>query len=147
MLRQVYIVLDDAIIYERNYGKVMSKNDFLNIFSDIKSHAFKGIGNEIGDFYFYKYKVSYLGERDSNLIFVFITGLNDEKGTIKTELFKLKKEFSQYFEGNVTKGIDPALFDIISPIIDTIHRHLKPKVSLIGFAGVGKTSITKLIKA
>jgi len=35
----------------------------------------------------------------------------------------------------------------MEPYIDSIHSNLKPKICLIGFSGVGKTTITKLIKA
>ncbi|MFX1490541.1 MAG: ADP-ribosylation factor-like protein, partial [Promethearchaeota archaeon] len=31
-------------------------------------------------------------------------------------------------------------------ILDELHAHLKPKIALVGFAGVGKTTIKKLIK-
>jgi small GTP-binding protein len=31
-------------------------------------------------------------------------------------------------------------------ILDELHSHLKPKIALVGFAGVGKTTIKKLIK-
>jgi len=39
------------------------------------------------------------------------------------------------------------MLEIINPVVDSIHRNLKPKISLVGFSGVGKTTITKLIKA
>jgi len=37
--------------------------------------------------------------------------------------------------------------ELLDPIIDSIHRNLKTKISLVGFSGVGKTTTTKLICA
>ena len=39
------------------------------------------------------------------------------------------------------------MFDVLNSIIDGTHRNLRPKISLVGFSGVGKTTITQLIKA
>jgi small GTP-binding protein len=36
---------------------------------------------------------------------------------------------------------------VFDPIVDSIHKNLRPKISLVGFSGVGKTTITKLIRA
>jgi small GTP-binding protein len=37
--------------------------------------------------------------------------------------------------------------EVLDPIIDTTHRNLKTKISLVGFSGVGKTTSTNLICA
>ncbi|MFX1391511.1 MAG: ADP-ribosylation factor-like protein [Promethearchaeota archaeon] len=42
---------------------------------------------------------------------------------------------------------DAKTFEVFDPTIDLIHRNLRPKISLVGFSGVGKTTITRLIKA
>jgi len=42
---------------------------------------------------------------------------------------------------------DSKTFEVFDPIIDVIHKNLRPKISLVGFSGVGKTTITKLIRA
>ncbi|MHA2474590.1 MAG: ADP-ribosylation factor-like protein, partial [Promethearchaeota archaeon] len=60
---------------------------------------------------------------------------------------KLKREFVEFY-GDALKNND---FEIVSealdPIVDNIHRNLKPKISVVGFSGVGKTTTTRLIKS
>ena len=51
------------------------------------------------------------------------------------------------FGDTVANNLDSSVLSILDPIIDGIHRNLKPKISLIGYSGVGKTTITQLIKA
>ena len=147
MLRQVYIVLNDKIIYNRYFGKALSGTNFEILLPDIKNEAFSRYEGEVGYFDFFKYKISFLSQKDLNLLFCFISGIGDDFNGIKSELFKLKKEFVNIFCDTLEEGIDPSVINAIDPIIDMIHLNLKPKISLIGFSGVGKTTITRLIKA
>ncbi|MFX1501098.1 MAG: ADP-ribosylation factor-like protein, partial [Promethearchaeota archaeon] len=49
--------------------------------------------------------------------------------------------------GDSVDNLDLSLMELLDPIIDSIHRNLKTKISLVGFSGVGKTTTTKLICA
>jgi len=80
-------------------------------------------------------------------MFLFVTGLTDNFENIKKELIKCKKEFLNLFEDILQHKFDAKTFEIFDPTIDSIHRNLRPKISLVGFSGVGKTTITRLIKA
>ena len=60
---------------------------------------------------------------------------------------RCKNEFLNLFEDILTHRFDAKTFEVFDPTIDSIHRNLRPKISLVGFSGVGKTTITKLIKA
>ncbi|MFX1409374.1 MAG: ADP-ribosylation factor-like protein [Promethearchaeota archaeon] len=51
------------------------------------------------------------------------------------------------FEDILQHRFDAKTFEVFDPTIDSIHRNLRPKISLVGFSGVGKTTITRLIKA
>ncbi|MFX1500606.1 MAG: ADP-ribosylation factor-like protein [Promethearchaeota archaeon] len=51
------------------------------------------------------------------------------------------------FEDILQHRYDAKTFEVFDPTIDSIHRNLRPKISLVGFSGVGKTTITKLIKS
>ena len=83
---------------------------------------------------------------DCGIRFMFITDINDDAKRTKKELEKLKREFLDTFGDNLD-DLDPVLMEILDPIIDTTHRNLKTKISLVGFSGVGKTTSTKLICA
>ena len=97
---------------------------------------------------FYKYRVSYITEKERNLIFLFVNSLTDKAEHIKKQLIICKSEFLTFFDEILQQPYyDKKVFEVFNPIIDSIHRNLRPKISLVGFSGVGKTTITKLIRA
>jgi small GTP-binding protein len=51
------------------------------------------------------------------------------------------------FEAILDEKLDDQTFKIFDPTVDSIHKNLRPKISLVGFSGVGKTTITRLIMA
>ena len=109
--------------------------------------AFAKGGKNVEYHDYYKYRISYITEKDSELMFLFVTGLTDNFENIKKELIKCKKEFLNLFEDILQSKFDAKTFEIFDPTIDSIHRNLRPKISLVGFSGVGKTTITRLIKS
>ena len=109
--------------------------------------AFAKGGKKVEYHDYYKYRISYITETDHELMFLFVTGLTDNFENIKKELTKCKKEFLNFFEDILQHKLDSKTFEIFDPTIDSIHRNLRPKISLVGFSGVGKTTITRLIKA
>ncbi|MFX1313515.1 MAG: ADP-ribosylation factor-like protein, partial [Promethearchaeota archaeon] len=96
---------------------------------------------------FYKFKVSYITQKNLDLLFVFVTGLTDKFNDVKNELEKCRKEFVTLFEDILQQRFDAKTFEVFDSIVDGIHKNLRPKISLVGFSGVGKTTITKLIRA
>jgi small GTP-binding protein len=96
---------------------------------------------------YYKYRVSYITQKNLNLVFLFVTGLTDKFDNIRKELVKCRKEFINLFEEILQHRVDAKTFEVFDPIVDVIHKNLRPKISLVGFSGVGKTTITKLIRA
>ncbi|MFX1375599.1 MAG: ADP-ribosylation factor-like protein [Promethearchaeota archaeon] len=96
---------------------------------------------------YYKFRVSYITQKSLGVIVLFITGLTDKFDNIKKELLKCRKEFINLFEEIMQHRFDAKTFEVFDPIVDRIHKNLRPKISLIGFSGVGKTTITKLIRA
>ncbi len=145
MLRQIYILKDGNIIYERDFGKVLSSENFQSIYQEVEAEISRGLLNDFGSSNFFKYRIIYTIDKASNLIFIFITGFNDDMETVKLELNKLKIDFLESF-GDILDNLDPSLFEIFNPLIESIHKKIKTKISLVGFSGVGKTTITKLIR-
>ncbi|MFX1279863.1 MAG: ADP-ribosylation factor-like protein [Promethearchaeota archaeon] len=96
---------------------------------------------------YYKFRVSYITQKSLGIIVLFVTGLTDKFDNIKKELIKCRKEFINLFEEILQHRFDAKTFEVFDPIVDSIHKNLRPKISLIGFSGVGKTTITKLIRA
>ncbi|MFW9987172.1 MAG: ADP-ribosylation factor-like protein [Candidatus Odinarchaeota archaeon] len=147
MLRQIYIILNDRIIYQRNYAKGLDKALFSNVLLNIKKSAFGKFAEETASYEFFTFKLSYIAEKSLNLIVLFVTGLGDDFKNIKPQLQKFKKQIIDIFGDSLTSDNPTIVSDALDPITDTIHRNLKPKISIVGFSGVGKTTTTKLIKS
>ncbi len=146
MLCQVYIVLKDDILFQRDYAKGLDASLFSSILPKIKQDTFSKFGGEMGEYDFYRYKLSFIVDKDYDLMIIFVSGLTDNFDRIKVELHNLKKEFIDSYRPALKKGLDILISEDIEPILDKIHMNLSPKISIIGYAGVGKTTITKLIK-
>ena len=71
----------------------------------------------------------------------------DNVEAIQKEVLKCKEEFVQSFGEILDHNFDAKTFEVFDPVVDSIHRNLRPKISLVGFSGVGKTTSTQLIKA
>ncbi len=80
---------------------------------------------------------------------MFVSSLTDAFDRIKMELTKLKKEFLNFFKDVIftSNSFDSSIIEVLNPTIDNVHKNLRPKIPLIGFSGVGKTTITRLIRA
>ncbi|MHA1854943.1 MAG: ADP-ribosylation factor-like protein, partial [Promethearchaeota archaeon] len=148
MLRQVFITLDREPIYKREFGKALDKSDFVQVFKQISKEASKIATAENIQYHdYFKYRISYLSVPDKNLIFFFVSDLSDKFSNVKKELMKCRREFLDMFGEILDEKLDEDTFEIFDPTIDLIHKNLRPKISLIGFSGVGKTTITRLITA
>ncbi|MHA1341579.1 MAG: ADP-ribosylation factor-like protein [Promethearchaeota archaeon] len=147
MLRQVYIYKGNERIYEQRYGKALDEESFKGVLKNISKDAFRKAEDVVQYHDFYKYRISYITSAEKQLMFIFITDLSDKFDNIKKELLRCKKEFLLMFEGVIDHKYDKKTFSIFDPTIESIHKNLRPKISLVGFSGVGKTTITRLIRA
>ncbi len=146
MLRQVYILKEETVIYNKNFGKAIASEDFNKIYQGIVEDVLKGTGLVQDSYDYIKYKIVFIYDENLGLMFMFVTDINDDLSRTKTELTKLKKEFFDTF-GDSLDDLDPVFMEVLDPIMDSIHRNLKTKISLVGFSGVGKTTSTRLICA
>ena len=148
MLRQVYVIKENQIIYSRDFANALSESEINEMSSKITIMALRKVGKEFGHFDYFKFKVSYDLEKDLSLLFLFVTGLVDDYfRNLKVEIENFKDLFLEFFpqieDGQV---LNPENVVKLDNYVDQIHRNLKPKISIIGFSGVGKTTIKKLIK-
>jgi len=148
MLRQAFVLKGNDIIYKRFYGNALGNSDIEDLSFRIITEAKRTLGRATGYFDFIKFRVSYDVELDYNLIIIFITGLMDDFfRTIKTQLTNFKNLFLNRFGDKLKdNGLKNLNFTGINVALDEMHRNLKPKIAVVGFAGVGKTTIKKLIK-
>ena len=89
MLRQVYIILNDIIIYQRNYAKGLDDSIFTNVYLNIKKSAFSKFAEETASYDFFKFKLSYIVDKDLSLVFLFVTGLGDDFKNVEPQLHTL----------------------------------------------------------
>jgi len=104
MLRQIYIILNDNIIYQRNYAKGLDDSLFTNVYLNIKKAAFAKFADVIRSYEFFEFKLSYIVEKSLNLIFLFVTGLGDEFKNIKPQLSDFRKEFLDFYHDNIKEN-------------------------------------------
>lgn len=147
MLRQVFIVLNDKLAYQRSYAKGLESSVFTTVFQKVKKVAFTKFSSETGMYEYFEYRLSYIIDYSFNLIFLFVSGLGDDFKDIELQLKKFKGEFLDFYADTIKNENFEIINEVLDPIIDSIHRNLKPKISIIGFSGVGKTTTTKLIKS
>ena len=147
MLRQVYITKDGSVIFKRDFGKALDQDSFGQVFKNISKEAAKIAADQIQYHDFFKYRISYVSVPDKNILILFISDLSDKFENVKKELIRTKKEFLSMFSTILDEMIDEETFDIFDPTIESVHKNLRPKLSLVGFSGVGKTTITRLITA
>jgi len=143
----VFIYKNNELLYYRHFGKALRQEALDLLVEDIINETLMRNESKIDFHDYYKFRVSYITEKQTNLIFLFVTSLTDKFENIKKELVKCKDEFLNLFEDILQHRFDAKTFEVFDPTIDSIHRNLRPKISLVGFSGVGKTTITKLIKA
>ena len=66
---------------------------------------------------------------------------------VRPELVNFKDKCLEIFKNNpIKKAIDPQGINKLDTIIDEMHKDIPTKIAVVGFAGVGKTTIKKLIK-
>ena len=147
MLRQVYILLNDEILYQRSYAKGIDASYFTKVLSKIKKDAFSKYRSEIGAFEFFENRISYIVDIDLKLLFILIIGFSDNFENIKPHLKSLKRKFLDSFGPSIKNNSASLEHEEINTIIDEIQRNFKAKISIVGCSGVGKTTITSLIKS
>ena len=148
MLRQVVILKKDDIMYERFYANALKKGEIEDLRFKIKKDAMKEKEGIVGFFDYYKYRVSYCVNLEHELIFIFITGLMDDFfGLIQVEINNFMEEFFEFFGSDISqKKWDSQKIKVLDDYLDSIHKNIKPKIAVVGFSGVGKTTIKNLIK-
>jgi len=147
ILRQVYVFKDGNEIFSRSYGKALSPELFDSLLNQINKVAFKGDRDKTDFFDYYNSRVIYATSNEMNILFFFISSMSLTFENLKDQMSLLKTEFLNLFSDVLKGEFDASMFDLFEPTLDKIHRNLKPKISLVGFSGVGKTTITRLIKA
>ncbi len=137
------------MLYWRQYGTALKWEEiapiFLSIINTIKGSESKE--EKLNFMTISKFKIIYKPLLKLNLFFFMVTDLTDNDADLEAQMNVLENEFLDLFEEIIPTSKDPKIFESFHPIADNIHKDLKPKIALVGFSGVGKTTITRLVRA
>ena len=144
MLRQVFVIKGDNIVYKRIFANALNNDDIENLRFKIKQEAMKRKTN--GYFDYFKYRVVYDVELNYDLIFIFITGLMDDFFRLTQIVIVNFKELFLKLDNAVSNKIENIDIETLNESLDSTHKEILPKISVVGLSGVGKSTIKNLIK-
>ncbi|MBY9007702.1 MAG: hypothetical protein KGD63_13205 [Candidatus Lokiarchaeota archaeon] len=148
MLRQIVILKKNDILYKRYFSNALTDSEIEDLSYKIWSLLRQRIEKKTNHFDYFKFRISYDVTIDSELIFIFITGLVDDYfRTIKPELSLFKQNtYDKINFDEINNNLTNDQIGKINSIADPLHKKLKPKIAVVGFSGVGKTTTKQLIK-
>ena len=147
MLRKIIIIKDKIALYEREYGKSLPEETLHPLIESLKDYLKNFVVDLVDFMHVINFKMCYATTREFNLLFIMIIDPTDKDDSVRTELEFIRHNFLEKFRTPLAQGITvPAVYRDIEKDIKVSKSELRPKISLVGFSGVGKTTITKLIK-
>ena len=93
MLRQIYFILGDQIIYHRSYAKGIDASTLINVYLNIKKNIFTESGDETGTYDFFDSRILYTIDKDLNFLILFILGFSDDIENAKPHIRRIKMKF------------------------------------------------------
>ena len=73
--------------------------------------------------------------------------MDDFFSIIRSEMNNFKDEFLELFETDLSqKELNSAKIEALNEYIDSMHKNIKPKIAVVGYSGVGKTTTKNLIR-
>ncbi|MFW9879270.1 MAG: ADP-ribosylation factor-like protein [Candidatus Thorarchaeota archaeon] len=93
------------------------------------------------------YRITFIIEKDSKYLFLFVHDTKDDFILIKKELNIFKEEFLKSFKNIIEQKIDSNSLNKFNLIVDLIQNEIPAVISLVGYDGVGKTTIADLIRS
>lgn len=146
MLRGAIYYYKQFSCYRLNFGKWMSLDEYLPIINRIYQKELIGAKEvKIGSQAYFRFRINYYYDPAHLTTLYFVTDLTDDPNKITKLIKNAHKEFIDLFGSILGDDLNPDDFEILKPSLYAIHKGLKPKISIIGYSGVGKTTITRLI--
>lgn len=149
MLREIKIIKDQKIIFERNFGKALTPEQFKMflklVIQEIKRPLLTP--KDVLTRYFWKYQIMIKTDATKRLVFMYITDVSDAKEFVVKEINIFVETFlNKVCATDANAKLSKDIFTKFLNNVDQTFRRLWPKISFIGFSGVGKTTIRKLLQ-
>ncbi len=147
MLRLIVIFKEKAVIFQREFGKSLPEETLFPLIESLKDYLRNFVVDLVDFMQLINFKVCYATNREHNLLFVMVCDPTDKDEAIRNEIEFIRHKFLGKFASVLAQDSkDPAAYQEIEKDVAVSKSELRPKISLCGFSGVGKTTITKLIK-
>ena len=147
MLREILILKGKYQLFKRSYGESISIEALSPILISLIDFLKDAKENTIEFMNIINFKIAYATDIEHNLLFIFITDLTDDNLNITQQLEIIRDEFFSRYESIIDLPQDVSVFNSFDDVADEVFKELRPKIALVGFSGVGKTTITRLIRA
>ncbi|MFX0134581.1 MAG: hypothetical protein ACFFDN_13150, partial [Candidatus Hodarchaeota archaeon] len=142
MLREILILKGKMQIFKRTYGEGISIQALSPNLVSLIDFLKEAKEDTIEFMNIINFKIAYATEIEHNLLFIFITDLTDSRENIEQQLEIIRNEFFSRYESIVELQQDAAAYEGFIEVADEVFKELRPKIALVGFSGVGKTTIT-----
>ncbi|TFF87549.1 MAG: GTP-binding protein, partial [Promethearchaeota archaeon] len=151
ILRKLMVFVGHSLIFHRTYARSLPEETIMSLSHSIidyelklKRDVYSKILNIIN------YKLAYTTSKEYNVCIILILDKTDTDENITEEIAVLNDRLIRKYKDRILatepSEINPKLFITYNRYAETALENLRPKVALIGFSGVGKTTITKLIQ-
>ncbi len=147
MLRQLQIYQGPRCLYGGHYGKSLDDSSFSIIFLKLQQELQRN-GQNTPDmllFDYFKFRISAIQIRENDILIILITDITDTEIRIKRQLFSFRDDFLKLFGIKVDLVFNNRDTESLNAIIDKLQKGLFPKISFVGYSGVGKTTLTRLM--
>jgi len=151
ILRKLMVFVGHNLIFHRTYAYSMPEETIMALahsIIDYEAGLKKDVYAEI--FGLINYKIAYTTEKAYRVVIMLLLDKTDTDESITEEIAVLRdrliRNYKEYLEVADPYEIDTSLFESYDKYAEEALENLRPKVALIGFSGVGKTTITKLIQ-
>lgn len=129
------------------YGKSLPEETLMPLIESLRDYL-RHFDVDVQDFMqVINYKIAYATDVEFNLLFLLICDPTDKDDAIRDEIKFIRHNFLEKFKDPLSRASENIEdYQAIQQDVETSKSELRPKISLVGFSGVGKTTITKLIK-
>ncbi len=147
MLREVLIFKDRKLIFEKEYGKSLPEETYIPIIESLRDYLRNFVVDVLEFMQVVNFKLCYATNVEFGLLFILICDPTDRDDPVREEVKFIRHNFLEKFRDPLSQGsTNPQDYAAIQQDVTTSKSELRPKISLVGYSGVGKTTVTKLIK-